>query len=290
LCWHSPTGLVHPSYYSSRGLDWLETFAGGLLTTCGLTTVGVPSTDAGQELGLHGSISNTSAEHVSWTETWKDNDCHFVIKGSVRETSVHGPNMLLDRTISTTLHSKSLTIEDTVENQGVRNTPLMLLYHFNFGHPLLTPDSQIIATPIKIDPVDAFSQESVSQWMMFEPPKRNQTERVYFHDMQRDSDGWVTVVLVQDRVQADFGIRLSYDATTLPQLVQWKMTGENHFVLGLEPANCRTLGRLAERQRGTLQTLESGQKRKFKVKVEVLDSAQAVKAAIQDATISQNGN
>lgn len=290
LCWHSPTGLVHPSYYSSHGLEWLETFAGGLLTTCGLTTVGSPSTDSGQELGLHGPISNTSAEHISWTETWKGDDCHFVIKGSVRETSVHGPNMLLERTISTTLHSKSLLIEDTVENQGVRETPLMILYHFNFGYPLLTPDSQIFATPVKVDPANTFAQESVGQWMMFETPKRNQAERVYFHEMQKDPDGWASVVLVRDRNLADFGIRLSYDTSTLPQLVQWKMTGENHFVLGLEPANCRTLGRFAERQRGTLQTLEPGQKRKFQVRIEVLDSTQTVKAAIQDAAISQKGS
>ena len=286
LCWHSPTGLVHPSYYSSRGLDWLQTFAGGLLTTCGLTTVGSPSTDDGQELGLHGSISNTSAEHVGWTEAWDGNDCRFEIKGRVRETSVHGPNLLLERTISTTLHSRSFTIEDKVENQGVRESPLMVLYHFNFGYPLLTDSSQIVASPAKVDPIDAFSQQSLNEWMMFGAPVRGQTERVYFHEMKNRSDGWATVVLVSDRNRSDFGIRLSYDTTTLPEFVQWKMTGENHFVLGLEPGNCRTLGRFAERQRGTLQTLQPGEQRRFRIKFEVLDNAQALETGIRDATIS----
>jgi galactose mutarotase-like enzyme len=286
LCWHSPTGLVHPSYYSSRGLDWLQTFAGGLLTTCGLTTVGFPSIDEGQELGLHGSISNTSAEHVVWTETWGGDDCQFEIKGNVRETSVHGQNLLLERTISTTLHSKSFTIEDRVENQGVRESPLMVLYHFNFGYPLLTQDSQVFASSAKIDPTDAFSGESLANWMIFEAPVRNQTERVYFHEMNRNSDGWATAVLVRDRNHLDFGIRLGYDATTLPQFVQWKMTGENHFVLGLEPGNCRTLGRSAERQRGTLQSLQPGEQRKFRIEFEVLDTAQAVEAAIRDASLA----
>ena len=286
LCWHSPTGLVHPSYYSSRGLDWLETFAGGLLTTCGLTTVGSPSIDGGQELGLHGVISNTSAEHVSWSETWDNDDCRFEIKGRVRETAVHGANLLLERTISTTLQSKAFTIEDRVENQGVRESPLMVLYHFNFGYPLLTENSQVFASPSKSDPIDGLSQESLSTWMMFEAPVRNQKERVYFHEMKRSANGWVTVVLVRDRNRPDFGIRLGYDATTLPEFVQWKMTGENHFVLGLEPGNCRTLGRAAERQRGTLQTIQPGEERRFRISFEVLDNAEAVQAAIKDASLS----
>ncbi|MBS1799183.1 MAG: aldose 1-epimerase family protein [Acidobacteria bacterium] len=285
LCWHSPTGLVHPSYYSSRGLDWLETFAGGLLTTCGLTTVGSPSIDDGRELGLHGSISNTSAEHVSWDETWDNDDCRFEIRGRARETAVHGANLLLERTISTTLRSKAFTIEDRVENQGVRESPLMVLYHFNFGYPLLTENSRIFASPSKVNPIDGLSQESLDNWMMFEAPVRNQKERVYFHEMKRKTNGWATVVLVRDRNRPDFGIRLSYDATTLPEFVQWKMTGENHFVLGLEPGNCRTLGRSAERQRGTLQTIQPGEVRRFQIALEILDSAQAVQAAIEDTIV-----
>src|ERR1700710_1863798 len=27
LSWHSPNGVVHPAYYSNRGLEWLKTFA-----------------------------------------------------------------------------------------------------------------------------------------------------------------------------------------------------------------------------------------------------------------------
>ena len=289
LCWQSPSGLVHPSYYSSRGLEWLKSFSGGLLTTCGLTTVGVPSIDDGHELGLHGSISNTPAEHVAWTETWEDDDCHFQIKGRVRETSVHGPNMLLERSISTSLQSKSLTIEDTVENQGFRDTPLMILYHFNFGYPLLTSQSQIFAASGKIDPANSFAAESLDLWMMFDAPKRNQMERVYFHEMEKSTDGWSIVVLVRDREQSDFGIALSYDMAALPQLVQWKMTGENHFALGLEPSNCRTEGRHAERQRGTLQTLGPGEKRDFRLKIEVLDNANSVEDTIRSIG-SQDGN
>src|ERR1700712_3677029 len=70
LVWHSPTGMVHPSYASGHDLDWLKSFAGGLVCTCGLSTAGAPSEDMGEPLSLHGTISNTPAEQVSWSETW----------------------------------------------------------------------------------------------------------------------------------------------------------------------------------------------------------------------------
>jgi hypothetical protein len=40
LAWRSPAGDVHPSYYEPEGLGWLRSFAGGLLTTCGLDQFG----------------------------------------------------------------------------------------------------------------------------------------------------------------------------------------------------------------------------------------------------------
>lgn len=286
LCWHSPTGMVHPTYYSNRGLEWLKGFTGGLLTTCGLETVGAPSQDDGQSLGLHGSISNTPAEHVNWSETWEGDDCILSVSGSVREVSVHGPNLVLNRTITTSLKSASLTIHDVVENQGVCPTPLMILYHFNFGFPLLTEKATVYAPSAQVEPIDAWSAEIVDQWDRFDSPEAGLQERVYFHRMKGDASNQVTVVLVNDGDDPGFGMALSYDAGTLPEFNQWKMTGANHFVLGLEPANCRTQGREAERKRGTLQFIAPGECREFNLQIRVLEDRQAIEAAIREATAS----
>ena len=42
LAWRSPQGDVHPSYFDPKGLGWLKSFPGGLMTGCGLTTAGSP--------------------------------------------------------------------------------------------------------------------------------------------------------------------------------------------------------------------------------------------------------
>lgn len=57
LAWLSHSGITSPEPFSSRGIDWLRTFGGGFLTTCGLTHVGGPETDSFGERGLHDTIS-----------------------------------------------------------------------------------------------------------------------------------------------------------------------------------------------------------------------------------------
>jgi hypothetical protein len=280
LCWHSPSGMVHPSYYSSRKLEWLKGFSGGLLTTCGLSTAGAPSQDHGEDLGLHGSISNTPAENVGWSEQWEEDDCIFRISGSVREASVHGPNLLMRRTISSSLKSSSLTIHDVVENQGVVAIPLMVLYHCNFGFPLLTPKSKVYSPSRIVEPIDELSAASLDEWNLFDNPQMNLKERVYFHEMQSGIEKAV-VVLVSDSEKQNYGVALSYDPVALPQFNQWKMTSANHFVLGLEPANCRTMGRVHERERGALQMLNPNERREFWLEIRVLEDEAKVKDAIR---------
>ena len=54
----SACGYVAPSYYDKDGIGFLKSFTAGFCTTCGLTAVGSPCTDEGEELPLHGTISN----------------------------------------------------------------------------------------------------------------------------------------------------------------------------------------------------------------------------------------
>ena len=62
LAWLSHVGIASPQPMSDKGIDWLRTFGGGLLTTCGLSHVGGPETDSHGERGVHGLISNVPAE------------------------------------------------------------------------------------------------------------------------------------------------------------------------------------------------------------------------------------
>ena len=58
----APCGYVAPQYYDGVGAGFLKSVTAGFFTTCGLTAVGSPCTDEGEELPLHGTISNIPAE------------------------------------------------------------------------------------------------------------------------------------------------------------------------------------------------------------------------------------
>ncbi|MBS1850515.1 MAG: aldose 1-epimerase family protein [Acidobacteria bacterium] len=287
LAWHSPVGIVHPAYYDPRKIEWLKTFPGGLLCTCGMTNAGFPDEDMGEELGLHGAVSNIPAEHVHWTEEWQDDDCWLRITGKVREARVHGPNLLLRRTVHASLLRSMIRVEDVVENQGFLDTPLMYIYHLNFGFPLLTEFSRIYAPSLAVTGRNQHSTASLDKWAEFEPPTLGIGERVYYHDMRPDPDGKVTIVLLSDDRSKDFGISVRYSAASMPRFIQWKMTGVNHFVLGLEPANCRVEGRAAERKAGTLKTLKPGEQERFGFEMHILDGKQEVQEAIAKIEIAR---
>jgi hypothetical protein len=58
----------------------------------------------------------------------------------------------------------------------------------------------------------------------------------------------------------------------LPEFVQWTMTGEGTYVVGLEPATCRVDGYEAEKAAGRLIHLEAEESRSFQIEF-ALDAA-----------------
>jgi galactose mutarotase-like enzyme len=280
LCWQSPAGVVHPAFYDCRGIEWLKTFAGGLITTCGLTAAGAPSEDQGEALGLHGSIANTPAENVSHRAEWEGDELLLTVAGSVRESRVFGANLAMHRSIQTRLSGCAIQVNDTVCNEGYKNTPLLLVYHMNYGFPFVTEHSRIYGDSVTVEGRTEFAKNHLASWATFAPPTAGIDERVYYHSFRPDAQGNVTVVLVSNEATRDLGIEITYAQATLPQFVEWKMPGVTHYVLGLEPANCRVDGRAAERAAGRLQLLAPGEERKFGVTVRVLATAAEVAAAL----------
>lgn len=267
LAWLSPTGFGHPATFEPQGLGWLRTFGGGLLTGCGLTTAGAPGEDEGESLGLHGRLSHTPARHVSVRENWEGDGCTFEMKGEMRQARVFGENLHLTRRVTTGLGSNCIAIHDVVENLGATASPLMILYHINLGFPLLDETCELIAVPHPVEPRDAVAEPGLQYWMHFQPPIAGYAEQAFYHDLPADANGWAGIQLVNRARSLTLQVR--YQKATLPNLVQWKMMGQGHYVLGLEPANCRVSGRSQERARGTLQSLNPGEVREFEVEIEV---------------------
>ncbi len=275
LGWRSVTGDVHPAFFEEPGLGWLRTFGAGLLTTCGLTAYGGPSTDAGETVGLHGRISTTPAERISVNEEWVGNDYVIGISGEMTEARLFGACLRMRRTIITKLGSNSVTIRDEVTNIGPRNSPLMMLYHFCFGFPALAPESRVLTPSLTVHPNTPDAEQGKRDYDKSAPPTRGYAEKVYEHTLA-SIRGRTAVALVNDAL--GFGVYERYRTDQLPILNQWKMTGESEYVMGLEPGTNGVMGRASERKRGRLMTLRPGQSREFEIEVGVLDGPRDIAA------------
>ena len=66
LSYFSVCGYTAPTYYDKTGLNFLKSFNCGFLTTCGVQSMGSPSEYEGTEYGLHGTMSHTPADQVSY--------------------------------------------------------------------------------------------------------------------------------------------------------------------------------------------------------------------------------
>jgi galactose mutarotase-like enzyme len=275
LCWLSPAGEVHPAYFDDRGLGWLRTAAAGLLMTCGLTQVGSPGDDAGETLGLHGRAHHTAARQVSAVGGWQDDEYVMRVAGQIEEASLFGAHLRLTRTIVSVLGQNNLTIEDEVENLGFEPAPHMLLYHFNFGFPLMDEATQIRFPSRSVSPREAgLPLDGLAGW---QPPQPGYRERVYYHeDLLTDANGRVEVQIRSPHFPLPFPpgggavtVRLSWDSGPLPHLIQWRMPAMGTHVLGIEPANCHVEGRAAERARGSLVVLSPGESLRYHLQLTV---------------------
>jgi hypothetical protein len=274
LAWLSPNGIVAPAFHEPGGEGWLNSFPGGLLVTCGLRNVGPPGERGGEEFGLHGRASHIPATRVSYDTYWDEEGCVLEASGQIRESSVFGPNLVLRRRIMARVGESRIRIEDQIENEGFDPESLMVLYQINLGWPLLAETSRLTGPgglEEAPEPRDEEARTGLDTWDRFALPTPNFKERVFYHHPTGGTDEWAQARLENPDLGLSFSVRFSPEE--LPEFVQWTMTGEGTYVLGLEPATCRVEGPAAEEAAGRVIRLQPGETRRHSLDLEVSQQA-----------------
>lgn len=269
LAWRSPVGDIGPAFAEPLGHGWLRTFGGGLVTTCGLTSVGQPGVDQGETLGLHGRFSSTPAREVTWSTDWSDDERVVTVSGRVREASALGPVLESRRTITTTLGGIRLHIEDVVTNLGAAPTPNMFRYHVNLGFPMVDHESRIECDAAEVHPRDAFSRAGLQTWNTVDQPSDPVAEQVFTATLKQPEKAASALVVNPGSRPS---LRLRWSGDTLPLLLVWKQPTRRTYVTALEPSNCRDDGRAAERAAGTLVGLGAGEERRYWLELSVVET------------------
>lgn len=258
VAWISPVGVTSPHFYEPEGLRWLRTYTGGLMALCGLDSFGPPSEDDGVGYGLHGRIGATPA-HLTGVEVTPEG---IAVSGEVRQVGVFGEHLVLRRRITSAAGSDTFVLEDSVTNEGFADTPHMVLYHVNLGWPLIEEGTVVDIPSQTIQPRDAEAEAGVDSALEVSAPIHEFREQVFQHAFAAGSDPTVRVVNAARGLEFE----MTFSGDTLPYLMQWKMMGEGHYALGVEPTNVNSLaGRAGARAAGAVPTLAPGERVDYRI-------------------------
>lgn len=164
VAFRTPSGHVAPGKFGPE--DWLRNWEGGLLTSCGLRHAGPP--EEGET--LHGRISGASASQVCSRGAWRDGVYELTVSGILREASMFGENLRLARTIRTAYRENSITVSDEVTNCSGAPDFLLMLYHCNFGWPLVSPSVRVEAEEHEIIPRTPEAAAGMERWREMPEP------------------------------------------------------------------------------------------------------------------------
>ena len=239
-------GYDSPATFIPYENNFLNTYPGGMMYTCGLRNVGPGNRDNGEYHDLHGRYHGLAAEQVS---AYVEDDT-IIIRGVIRESALFGHCLQLTRVIRIPIFGAKVTVSDQLSNLAHQDQEFMLLYHCNFGYPFLSEKAHLeFPAQRKTTGRTPFAEAFLGKEHTFDQPVAGEEERCFFHEeMERK------VALVNESLATKMTMTWS---ETLPILVQWRTMASGDYALGLEPTNSYINGRSAERELGTLPVIKA---------------------------------
>jgi hypothetical protein len=250
LAWVSEVGEAPPIPVGELvDTVWANAFGGGLLVTCGLRNVGAPS----EGHGLHGTFSHLRASEVT---VERDIERGTITVEGVIVDDLESPELRLRRSIVTHAGVGRVDVIDVTTNRGEAHTEAPILYHCNFGFPVWDEGSAFVTDVEETAVRDNDSEPARNAWTVGQPVALG-PEWVLEHRPARGTPGCARVRNPRLGIEVTVG----WDTAELPVLNQWIDRNPSMCVLGVEPANCTTRGRSADRAAGRVPFLAGGASR-----------------------------
>jgi hypothetical protein len=292
LGWNSPVrGPVHPKFVrlnAPDGCGWLDGFD-ELFCRCGLQYNGGPEFHQNGTLryGLHGKIGNIPAHRVEVAVDGESGT--LTVRGVVDEARVFGNKLRLTTTLTTQVGSPEVTLTDVVGNAWGIPSEMELLYHINFGIPLIGPGAKLYLPLRKIAPRFPGEEGDIDHWDSYGPESPNFNNVVLLAETLADSAGRTLAVL--QNAAANQGVAVKYNKNQLPYFTLWKSLNPtaDGYVTGLEPATNYPCLPSSEKKHGRVIVLSPGQSHTSVITLEALPDSEAVSRAVRQVAELQTG-
>jgi hypothetical protein len=280
LGWDSPVhDIIHPSYIrltDNGGQGWVAGF-GGLMARGGLASFGSPVQDGDQQLTLHGHVDYIPASYVSV----RYEAGRLILRGVVDDFQSFNQQLRLISEISAPIGKPQIQFDDQVTNMSDAPQEIELLYHTNFGTPILGAGAEFVAPVKQVAPMTpASAAGGMEDWNRYSGPHASgYAAKVFNMQLYADARGETKAMLKSaDGAQ---GVLMQFDTHGLPYMSLWKneITAKGGYVTGLEPGTGFPNARPVERAAGRVPKLQGGESHHVHLVITALTSKAEVDAA-----------
>lgn len=276
--WDSPVNeIVNPKFInleSRSGLGWLDGF-NEMMVRCGFEWTGHAVQADGMIYTLHGRAQNTP---VSKLIVAIDDKAPYTInvKGLIKENTFKKSNLETWVSLSYVPGTKEFIVHDTITNKGDYIKDYQIIYHSNYGTPILEEGAKFVAPVKEISPFNDYAQAGLKTWQTYLGPTKNFDEMVFNVYPYADEKG-DTQVMVTNKA-GDKAAGIAFNINQLPVLSLWKNTDtlKQGYVTGLEPGTSFAYPVTIEREQKRVRQLEPGQSAEFILKYNLLSSKDEV--------------
>ena len=282
--WKSPVDeIVNPAYMNlemRNGLGWLDGF-NEMMVRCGYEWTGHPGEENGKLMSLHGRAGNTPASKVVVSI---DETAPYAIhvKGLVKENTFKLSALETWTQLTVVPGEKVVKVHDELTNNSDYDRDYQIIYHSNFGSPILEEGAKFVAPVKEISPFNDYAKKGLKDWETYQGPTKGYDEMVFNLVPYADKDGKTTAML--HNKAADKGIAVSFDTKQLPALTMWKNTDtmKQGYVTGIEPGTSYAYNTKYQRPLGLVPKLQPGQSQRFDLSYTLLRSKADTEQALAD--------
>lgn len=289
--WNSPVKeVVNPAYInleSRNGLGWLEGF-NEMMVRCGYEWTGHPVTADGQIYTLHGKAGNTPASYVE-VEISDTAPYEIRIRGLIKESTFKKADLQTMTELRYVLGSNSFSLHDVLTNHGDYSHDYQIIYHSNFGKPILEEGARFLAPVESVGPFNDYAKAGVKAWHTYQGETKGFDEMVFNIKPLADDNHHTIAALVNKA--GDKGVALQYDTRQLPVLTLWKNmdTDKYGYVTGIEPGTSFAYPVTIEREQKRVKQLQPGASTQFDLTYTLLHSSSQV-SEVEKAIKNIQGN
>ncbi|MBI0028476.1 aldose 1-epimerase family protein [Gilliamella sp. B14448G11] len=278
LGWDSPVDeVVNPKYInleSRGGLGWLDGF-NELMVRCGFEWTGHAVQADGMIYTLHGRAQNTPVSRLIVNVLDKA-PYTITVTGLIKENTFKKSNLETWVSLSYVPGSKDFIVHDVVTNKSDYTRDYQIIYHSNYGTPILEEGARFVAPVKEISPFNDYAKKGLKTWQTYLGPTKDFDEMVFNVYPYADEQGQTQVMVTNQA--GDKGAGISFNTNQLPVFSLWKNTDtlKQGYVTGLEPGTSFAYPVTVEREQKRVRQLEPGQSTEFTLVYSLLSDKKSV--------------